>query len=236
MELPPLTRGRILRRYKRFLADVELEGGENVTAHCPNTGSMEGCWAPGAPVELSHSDDPRRKLPWTLERVDMGRGWIGVNTSRVNAIVAEAVERGAVPALAGYDTLRREPRYHAPGFPESRFDLLLGDSRRRPDCYVEIKNATLLRGEAVAFPDAVTARGLKHLELLAHAAEQGFRAVILYAVNRPEGVFFRPAREIDPDYADVLARVMDGGVEVLALRFRHAPEAIEVGEPMEVRL
>ncbi|MEA3292434.1 MAG: DNA/RNA nuclease SfsA [Pseudomonadota bacterium] len=236
MELPPLTAGRILRRYKRFLADVELESGEIVTAHCPNTGSMQGCWAPGARVEISHSDNPGRKLPWTLERVDMGGGWIGVNTGRVNAVIAEAIEKGSIPTLSGYSTLKREPAYQAPGFPKSRFDLLLTDAGERPDCYIEIKNATLLVNDVIEFPDAVTTRGRKHLELLAYAAGEGLRAVMLYAVNRPEGSFFQPAREIDPDYAETLQRVAAQRIEVLAMRLVHTTTGIETDGPVEVRI
>ncbi|MES9956115.1 MAG: sugar fermentation stimulation protein SfsA, partial [Sedimenticola sp.] len=114
MLLPPLTRGRIIKRYKRFLADVVLDDGSQVTAHCPNTGSMRGCWEPDAPVQLSHSDNPKRKLAWTLERVDMGKGWVGVNTARTNAVVAEAVIEGKVPSLAGYEQLKREVKFEVP--------------------------------------------------------------------------------------------------------------------------
>ncbi len=127
MQLPPLTNGRILSRYKRFLADVELGDGSQVTAHCPNTGRMTGCWAPGAPVQLSFSDNPKRKLAWTLERVDMGAGWVGVNTARTNSVVAEAITEGRVLALSGYQRLQREVRFDVPGHPASRLDLLLSE-------------------------------------------------------------------------------------------------------------
>jgi len=166
--LPPLTDGIILDRYKRFLADIELHDGRKVTAHCPNTGAMSTCWQPGAPVQLSYSDNPRRKLAWTLERVDMGRGWIGVNTARVNHMISAAITGGHILQLGGYDRIRAEPAFHVPGYPKSRFDILLsGDGRR--DAYVEIKNTTLICGDVISFPDAVTERGRKHLELLAEA-------------------------------------------------------------------
>ena len=161
MKLPELTAGKILSRYKRFLADVELSNGEIVTVHCPNTGSMEGCWKPGAAVELSASTNPKRKLNWTLERVDMGAGWIGVNTNRVNGIISHFIENEMIDKLSGYSELKREPSYLAPGFDRSRFDILLSKSDAKP-CYVEIKNTTLYRHKQIQFPDARTVRGKKH--------------------------------------------------------------------------
>jgi sugar fermentation stimulation protein A len=227
LNLPPLTAGTIVKRYKRFLADVELPGEGIVTAHCPNTGSMATCWQPGAPALLSHSDNPRRKLPWTLECVDMGRGWVGVNTSRVNRAIRAAVEHEAIDALRSYERIQSEPRVMFNGHPPSRFDLLL-ESDGAPGCYVEVKNTTLLAGDAVRFPDAVTQRGRKHLELLSLAVERGMRGVILFAVNRPEGHWFEPAAEIDPEYAETLARVVDAGVEVVVARLRHHAGMLEV--------
>lgn len=226
MQLPPLTPGRILRRYKRFLADVILDDGRQVTAHCPNTGSMRTCWEPGAPVELSHSSDPRRKLAWTLERVDMGQGWIGVHTGRTNPVIAEAVEQGRIADLAGYRRLRREVAFQVSGL-AGRLDLALADGPG-PDALVEIKNVTLLDGRCLRFPDAVTERGRKHLELLAAACRQGLRGVILFALNRPEGAGFAPAADVDPDYARCLRQVVDAGVEVLAVRIAHGPQALWV--------
>lgn len=234
MQLPPLTPGRILRRYKRFLADVTLHDGQQVVAHCPNTGSMRTCWEPGAPVELSYSGDPRRKLAWTLERVDMGQGWIGVHTGRTNPVVAEAVEQGRIPALAGYRTLRREVPFAASGL-AGRLDLGLEDGAG-PDALVEVKNVTLLDGDRLRFPDAVTERGRKHLELLAAACAQGLRGVILYALNRPEGAAFAPAAAVDPDYARCLREVAAAGVEVLAVRIAHGPQALWVAGAEEVDL
>lgn len=225
MELPLLTNGTILRRYKRFLADVELEDGAVVTAHCPNTGAMTGCWAPGAPVQLSHSDNPKRKLAWTLERVDMGAGWIGVNTARTNALVAEAIEAGRVPRLAGYRSLRREVRFEPPGHPRSRLDLFLSQGEQA-DAYVEVKNVTLLDGDRLRFPDAVSKRGQKHLDVLLEAVDQGYRGVLLFALNRPEGRGVSPAEKIDPVYAQRLREVVGQGVEVLALRIQHSDRAM----------
>jgi len=227
LHLPPLTPGTLIRRYKRFLAEVVMADGSTVTAHCPNTGSMASCWAPGAPVLLSHSDNPKRKLAWTLECVDMGRGWVGVNTSRVNHAIRAAVEQGAIDALGAYERVRSEPRILFDGHGPSRFDLLLEDDAGG-QCYVEIKNTTLLAGDAVQFPDAVTVRGRKHLELLALAVARGVRGVILFAVNRPEGQWFEPAAHIDPQYAQTLERVVDAGVEVIVARLRHDEHTLAV--------
>lgn len=228
MLLPPLVNGRILNRYKRFLADVVLENGEQVTVHCPNTGSMKGCWEPQAPVQLSESNNPKRKYRYTLERVDMGAGWVGINTMRVNPIVCEGIRDGAVAQLSGYPTLKTEPKFNVAGHPDSRFDAVLLDASDAPAVYIEIKNTTLFDGEIVSFPDAVTERGRKHLELLAVAASQGFRAVILFAVNRPEGQWFEAAADIDPAYADTLAAVCEQGVEAIVVRLHHGAQSIEV--------
>ncbi len=236
MKLPTLRSGRILRRYQRFLADVELEDGRQVTAHCPNTGSMKSCWEPGAPAQVSFHDNPRRKLHWTLERVDMGAGWIGVHTGRVNAVVAEGIAQGRIAELSGYARIRREaPVQHAGDGPRGRLDLLLTQGAR-PDAYVEVKNVTLLQGERLCFPDAVTLRGRKHLDLLLDLHRRGFRAVMLFALNRPEGVCFAPAGEVDPNYARRLREVASEGVEVMAVRLEHSEGSVAVGESVSVDL
>jgi len=226
MELPPLTDAVIVKRYKRFLADVVLADGREVTAHCPNTGRMTGCWEPGAPVQLSYSDNPRRKLAWTLERVDMGAGWIGVNTHRVNAVVAEFLEKGRLPGLDRYARLRREVQVELEDH-RSRLDLVL-DQGQQPDAYIEVKNVTLLEGDRLAFPDAVTARGQKHLHALRQLVAEGNRGIMIYALNRPEGNCLQVARAIDPAYADALHQAMAGGVEVIPLRLNHTATGIHV--------
>lgn len=157
----------------------------------------------------------------------MGRGWVGVNTSRVNHAIRAAVEHGAIGQLRSYQRIRSEPPVVFDGHPPSRFDLLL-ESDDRPGCYVEVKNTTLLAGDAVRFPDAVTERGRKHLELLSLAVKRGMRGVILFAVNRPEGRWFEPAAEIDPQYAETLARAVDVGVEIIVARLRHDEHKLEV--------
>lgn len=235
MQLPPLTNGHILRRYQRFLADVILENGSCVTAHCPNTGSMRTCWEPGAPVQLSYSTNPTRKLAWTLERVDMGSGWVGVHTGRINGVIAAAISAQQIPLLNGYASLRQEVTVDMPNLPRGRIDIgLYGGSG--PDALVEVKNITLLDGECLRFPDAVTIRGLKHLEILLAIHLMGCRAVLLLALNRPEGKFFAPARAIDPVYAQRLAEVAAAGVEIIALRLHHGVQNLDVGELVDVRL
>jgi sugar fermentation stimulation protein A len=235
LQLPPLTDARILRRYKRFLADVELADGTLVTAHVPNTGTMATCWEAFAPVQLSHSANPRRKLAWTLERVDMGAGWVGVHTGRTNPVMAEAIAAERIPRLTAYRTLRREVAYAPPGHPRGRLDIGLYDGPGA-DALVEVKNVTLLDGDCVRFPDAVSERGRKHLDLLHALVAEGRRGVILFAVNRPEGGRFAPAWSVDPAYARRLVEVAAAGVEVLAVRIRHTATAMQAGELLPVDL
>lgn len=235
MKLPPLQQGKILKRYKRFLADIELPDGSVVIAHCPNTGSMTGCWEPGAPVEISHSDNPKRKLAWTLERVDMGQGWIGVNTARTNAVVAEAILEGKIPQLQGYAELKREVKYEVPGHPRSRLDLRLSNGMA-PDALVEVKSVTLWDGERLRFPDAVSERACKHMRLLQAVVEEGLRGVVIFALNRPEGESFSPAGDIDPGYAEALAEALASGVEAYALRIDHLADGMQGGALVPVLL
>ena len=209
----PLLTGVLLRRYQRFLADVRLDGGEQVTAHCTNTGSLRTCAEPGWRVALSRAPNPRRKLPYTWELVHDGQGWIGINTHLANALAEEAVREGRIPELAGWPVLRRERAYGA----NSRIDILLEDGRRR--CYVEVKNVTLLAADGcIAFPDAATLRGRKHLAELSEMVRQGHRAAMLYVVQRGDGGAFRPAHEIDPEYALAVRAAVVAGVEILAYR------------------
>ena len=180
-EEPPLE-GRLVRRYQRFFAEVELDGGARVTAHCPNTGSLKGCLVEGARVWLRDSRDERRKLRFTWQAVEVGGAWVNVDTGLPNRVVAEALQGGRVPELQGYRALRREVAYGE----RSRIDVLLTDHPERPGerCYVEVKSTTLAEGRTGLFPDAVTARGLKHLMELARAAEAGDRAVQFFFVSR----------------------------------------------------
>lgn len=226
-----LHEGKLIKRYKRFFADVELTTGETVTAHCPNTGSMKTCGEPGDTVFLLHSPNPKRKLAYTWELTRTPAGFVGVNTARPNHIVADAIERGDIKELKGYQDLRQEVKYGE----NSRIDILLSDAEKGR-CYVEVKNTTLLQNEAVVFPDAVTARGLKHLHELEQMVKDGHRAVMFYLINRSEGEYFSVAAAIDPAYAEGLRTAVKAGVEVLAYRAVHDLSGIKVGARVEPRL
>ncbi len=223
-----LTPGILDRRYKRFLADIRLESGETVTAHCPNPGSMLGLDKPGSRVWLTRSDNPKRKLPWSWEllEVDLGAGpvLVGINTNHPNGIVTQAIEAGSIPELAGYAGLRREVKYGV----NSRIDILLAD-KNRPLCYVEIKNVHLMRQSGLAeFPDSVTKRGTKHLVELGDMVEAGHRAVMLFLIQRMDARRMTLARDIDPVYGENIDRAMARGVEILAYDTRVGLEAIVV--------
>jgi len=231
MRLPdPLRLGRLRRRYKRFLADVTLDDGTELTAHVANTGSMLGCDVAGSRVALSYHPDKGRKLPWSWELVRLDGAWVGINTARTNHVVEEGVREGLVPELSGYPELRRE----VPFCKGTRFDLRLDDDDRR--CWVEVKNVTLREDDWARFPDAVTARGAKHLRRLHDAVVAGDRAVCLFLVNRPDCARFGPARSIDPGYADALALAARSGVELLAYRASVTLEAIRIDRRLPLSL
>ena len=227
---PPIQ-GRLKERYKRFFADVELPDGEIVTAHCPNTGSLMGCKEAGRPVWLRDSHNPARKLRLTWQAIRVGSAWVNVDTSLPNRVVAEAVERGQVPALDGYAALRREVPYGD----RSRIDLLLEDPAR-PPCYVEVKSTTFTSGRSALFPDAVTERGRKHLGELIEVARRGARAVQFFFVNRTDVACFRPADQIDPLYANALRDAAEAGVEVLAWTARVTPRQLVLDAELPVEL
>ncbi len=217
MNLPhSLVGGRLIKRYKRFLADVELTNGTVVTAHCPNTGSMLGCDEPGSQVWMSRSDNPKRKYPFTWELVEVDKSvLVGINTTRSNVLVREAIENGTIAEVSGYDEIRSEVRFGREG---SRADLVL---RREgwPPCFVEVKNVTAAVSNGVAlFPDAVTARGTKHLRELAGAVAHGGRAVLCFSVQRGDAREVRPADDIDPLYGQTLREALAAGVEAVAYR------------------
>lgn len=219
----PLLEGTLLRRYKRFLCDVELPRGRRLTVHCANPGSMRGVSVPGRPVRIRDSGDPRRKLPHSLEQVRPGRAWVCVNTALPNRAVEAALRRGGIPPLSGRADIRREV---ASGL-GSRFDLVLEHGGRR--CWVEVKNVTLREGREARFPDAVTARGLRHLEELAALVRAGDRAAMVYFVGRADVDAFRPAWAIDPAYAEGLSAAADAGVEILPVRARVSRLGLSVG-------
>jgi sugar fermentation stimulation protein A len=224
---PPLLPGQLVRRYKRFLADVELEGGIE-TVHCANPGSMMGLAEPGSPVWLSRSANPARKLPLTWELVETAGGaLVGVNTGYANRLAEEALSRGLIPALAGYQAWRREVAYGA----ASRIDFLL-TGPDRPLCYVEVKSVTLARDGVAEFPDSVTARGSRHLKELVEMRRQGARSVMLFLAQRQDCGSFAVAGDIDPAYAGALAAASAAGVEILAYACRVSPQGIELAGPL----
>lgn len=230
----PLIPGTLVKRYKRFLADVELESGEEVTAHCANPGSMLGLAEPGSRVWLSPSNNPKRKLKfsWELIEVDLGKGpaLVGINTSHPNGLVADAIEAGQISELSGYGSLRREVRYGQ----NSRIDILLEDDAK-PLCYVEIKNVHLMRDAGLAeFPDSVTARGAKHLNELSQMVRDGHRAVMVYLVQRDDADRFALARDIDKKYAAAFDAARAVGVEALAYDCRLTPEGIDVSNALPI--
>lgn len=229
---PPLVHGTLILRYKRFLADVRLDSGELVTAHCPNPGSMKTCAEPGWGVWLSPANNPKRKLKWTLEWIDSPTARILVNTQRPNALVAQAVIEQKIPELAGYTSLKREVRYGK----NSRIDLFLIEPNR-PDCYVEIKNVSLLlKGQTAAFPDSVTKRGAKHLGELIEMVKQGHRAVQFFLVSRTDANKVVPASHIDPHYAQCLRNAAQQGVEIIAYKALIDSTALGMGGVVPVEL
>lgn len=214
----PLVHGTLVKRYKRFLADIRLEDGEIITVHCANSGAMTACAEPGRPVIISDSQNPKRKLRYTWEMIQMGRTWVGVNTMTPNAALAAWVAAGKIPELSGYASLRREVKYGKDL--KSRIDLLLSEKPGQPNCYVEVKNATMRVGSHAAFPDARTERGLKHLHELAHAAQNGSRAVMFFFIGRSDCKKFRPADEVDKKYGEALREVASS-VELVAYRCKY---------------
>ncbi len=235
MEFPePLKTGRLIKRYKRFLADVKLDSGEEITAHCANPGSMLGLAEPGSRVWLSENDNPKRKLKfsWELIEVDLGAGpvLVGINTSLPNALVTEAIQSGLIPELSGYPALRREVKYGV----NSRIDILLEkDDLSR--CYVEIKNVHLMRNSGLSeFPDSVTSRGKKHLVELSGMVAQGHRAVMLYLVQRGDAERFSLARDMDPAYGEAFDEAIKAGVEAFAYDCEITPQTINVSRRIPV--
>jgi len=230
----PLIPATLIKRYKRFLADVVLASGEEITAHVANPGAMIGLAAPGSRVWLSKSSNAKRKLPysWELVEVDLGAGpeLIGINTAHPNLLVAEAIAANAIPELAGYATARREVRYGK----NSRVDFLL-ETPGRPPCYVEVKNVHLMRKPGLAeFPDSVTARGAKHLEELAAVTAAGGRAVMLFLIQIGSAAHFALARDIDPTYGAAFDRARAAGVEAVAYRCVIEHAAITLAGPVPI--
>lgn len=229
----PLVEGRLVRRYKRFFVDVDLPAGGRVTAHCPNTGSLLGCAEPGLRVWLSEAGGPGRKLAYRWDLVEVEAGTlVGVNTGLANRLVHEAIGKGVIPELAGYDEMRGEVRFGTEG---SRVDLFLSRANGWERCFVEVKNVTAaVRGGVALFPDAVSARGSKHLRELMGVAAGGDRAVLLFCVQRGDAHEVRPADAIDPVYGKTLRAAAAAGVETLAYRARVSLSGIDLAERLPV--
>ncbi|WP_297092316.1 DNA/RNA nuclease SfsA [uncultured Draconibacterium sp.] len=214
-----LVHGRLIKRYKRFLADVELDSGEIVVAHCTNSGSMKSCLENGAEVYLTPNDDPKRKTRFTWEMIKINGDWVGINTGIPNKLAFEAVENKLIPELSSYTYVKREVK-----FGDSRFDVYAQNASEK--CFIEVKNVTMKEGDFALFPDAVTTRGQKHLKTLMTVKQQGLRAVMLYVVQRSDVSKFGPATEIDPNYATLLKIAREAGVEILPYQATVTPYEI----------
>lgn len=229
----PLISGKLIKRYKRFMADIELDDGSVVTAHCANSGSMLSLNVPGARVWLTPNDNPKRKLKFTWEIIEINDALIGINTQHPNRIVSDAIAAGEITELAGYEHLKREVKYGE----NSRIDIFL-QSEGKPDCYVEVKNVTMKRDLAkkapAEFPDSVTARGAKHLVELANMVRAGHRAVMFYLVQRNDAKSFTLAPDIDPTYSAEFTKATQAGVEVVAYGCDITPLEISISGPCAI--
>lgn len=230
MKFPaPIQKGRLIKRYKRFLADIDISG-DMITAHCANPGSMMGVKEEGAIVWVTKAKNPNRKLGFDWQVIEVDSAQVCINTSTANAVVAHALEVGHIPELTGYEQVRREVKYGK----NSRIDILL-ESSMRPPCYVEIKNVTLSRQPSLAeFPDSPTARGTKHLAELSTMVDAGNRAVMLYLINRTDSQAFKLARDIDPVYAEAFDQAHMAGVEMLAYGCEISQSGITINRPVPV--
>ena len=216
-----LVHGTLIRRYKRFLADVTLDDGTKVTAHCTNSGSMKSCLEDGAEVYLTPVNDPKRKTKFTWEMIKINGDWVGINTGNPNLLAFEAVSSGLIPGLQGYTAVKREVKFN-----DSRFDIFAENDDEQ--CFIEVKNVTMKEGKYALFPDAVTTRGQKHLKTLTEVKKMGMRAVMLYIIQRSDVEIFAPARAIDPNYSNLLKQAVKKGVEVIPMQARVTPEKIEL--------
>ena len=224
-----LVHGTLIKRYKRFLADVRLDDGTEVVAHCTNSGSMKSCLENGAEVYLTPVTDPKRRTKFTWEMIKINGGWVGINTGNPNKLAFEAISAGKIPELTGYSKVTREVV-----FGDSRFDVFAESETEK--CFIEVKNVTLKEGKYALFPDAVTTRGQKHLKTLMEVKESGMRAVMLYIVQRTDVEVFAPASEIDPEYAKALKLAVDAGVEVIVLQAKVSPDKIELTKKLPVEI
>lgn len=214
-----LVHGTLIKRYKRFLADVKLDDGTVVLAHCTNSGSMKSCLENDAEVYLTPVNDPKRKTKFTWEMIQINGGWVGINTGNPNKLAYEAISSDLIPELAGYNMVKREVKYG-----DSRFDVYAENDTEK--CFVEVKNVSMKEGKYALFPDAVTTRGQKHLRTLMEVKSKGMRAVMLYIIQRVDVEIFAPAKSIDPEYAKLLKEAVDAGVEIIPMQAKVTPEKI----------
>jgi len=229
---PPLVQGTLVKRYKRFFADIKLHNGDVVTAHCANTGSMTGLVEEGSTVWIQYRGTEKRKLAWSWELASQDGCLVGVNTSLPNKLVQNAIDEDFIPLLSGYSTSQREVK-----FGHSRLDIYLSDHRSDPrTCFVEVKNVTLSQGTRALFPDAVTARGLKHLHSLIDIVKAGHRAVQFFLVQRPDCTSFEPAWQVDKAYSEGLAQARESGVEIMAWQVDMSPSALALTRALPVRI
>lgn len=224
-----LEHGRLIRRYKRFLADIRLDDGTEVVAHCTNSGSMTSCLEEGAEVFLTPERDPKRKTKFTWEMIKINNDWVGINTGIPNKLAFEGISSGIIPGLSGYSKVKREVK-----FGDSRFDIFAENDHEK--CFVEVKNVTMKVGNYALFPDAVTTRGQKHLKTLTEVKAAGIRAVMLYIIQRSDVEIFAPATEIDPDYAKALKLAIKAGVEIIAMQVKVTPLAITFSKKIPVEI
>ena len=229
MEIPqPRQHGRLIKRYKRFLADIQLEDGHTLTVHCPNSGSMKGCSTPGSEVVISYSPNPKRKYAWTLEMVKEGDRWVGVNTSLTNKLVEEGLKNGIIDDFGAIDSIQREVKVSD----KSRLDFLV--QARKKNVYIEVKNCSLAENKVALFPDAVTKRGTKHLFELDRLKGDGVDTAVLFCIQRSDASSFMPAKSIDPEYSETLCKVHQNGVKVIAYQADVTPERIVIARKIPV--
>ena len=224
-----LVHGTLIQRYKRFLADIRLDDGSVVTAHCTNSGTMKSCIEEGAEVYLTPVDDPKRRTKFTWEMIKINDNWVGINTGNPNKLAFEAILEGLIDGLQGYVDVKREVKWD-----DSRFDLMAKNELET--CFIEVKNVTMKEGDWALFPDAVTTRGRKHLETLMRVKEAGMRAVMLYVVQRSDVSKFGTADSIDPEYGKTLRKAVDRGVEAFVIQVSVNPYEIVIKKRLPVVL
>lgn len=228
----PLLRGKLVERYKRFLADIILDDGTKITAHCANPGSMLGLKEPGSTVWVSKASNEKRKLKYDFQIIEADKTLVAINTNNPNKLVEEAILDGTIKELSGYSKLTREVKYGV----NSRIDILLQDEAK-PDCYVEVKNVHLSRTKGLMeFPDSVTTRGAKHLKELGNMVADGHRAVMVYLIQREDGETFTLAQDIDPAYAEAFREATSKGVEAIAYECHISLDEISVTKSLPIRL